>query len=103
MLENRHPPLNCAMVTSSRGFFLLGILLRVLFCELFRAPVFPGCFSMGYHSTVGLSFLGLKVSRASFGPWGNLKARFKAEMFGAVFCAVSFRIFEWSASDCGLN
>ena len=47
MLENRHPPLNCAMVTSSRGFFLLGSLLRVRFCELFRAPVFLRLFFNG--------------------------------------------------------
>ena len=39
---------------------------------------------------MGLSFLGLKVSRASFGPWANLKARFKAEMFGGVFARFHF-------------
>ena len=57
---------------------------------------------MGWDLAVGLLLLGLSVSRACFERWKNLKARFKAEMFGAVFCAVSCRVFEGSASIIGL-
>ena len=48
-------------------------------------PFLSGYLPVGWDLTVGLLLMSLSVSRACFGRWENLKARFKAEMFGADF------------------
>ena len=57
-------------------------------------PFLSGYLPVGWDLTVGLLLLGLSVSRACFGCWENLKARFKAEMFGADFRPVHLWVFE---------